>query len=59
MSEYSDGFNDALGMMNLEVDKILSRCYNDVRARDNLLDIKNCIKTLRLDDADSELASSL
>lgn len=47
MSEYWEGFEAALKMLNTDVDRILSVCYNDSRTRDPLLDVKGCIKALK------------
>lgn len=45
--EYWEGYNAALNLSNIEVDKLLAKCYNDRRIRDNLLDTKLSIKKLR------------
>lgn len=45
--EFWEGYNSALNLMNIEVDKILSACYNDRRIQNDLLDTKLSIKTLR------------
>lgn len=45
--DFWEGYDSALGLLNMEVDKILAACYNDVRTKDSLLDVKGAIKTLK------------
>jgi hypothetical protein len=45
--DFWEGYDAALGLLSIEVDKILSVCYNDVRTKDSLLDVKGAIKTLK------------
>lgn len=45
--DFWEGYETALNLMKIEVDKILSRCYNDRRTQNDLLDVKVCINDLR------------
>lgn len=45
--EYWKGFFEALELSTIEVDKILSKCYNDRRIHNDLLDTKLSIEKLR------------
>lgn len=50
MSESADfweGFEAALNLMGIELDKVLAACYNERRTQNDLLDVKVSIKTLR------------
>lgn len=46
-SDFWDGFEAFANLMNIEVDKILAKCYNDRRTQNDLLDVKSAIKELR------------
>ena len=45
--EYWEGFDEAIQLALIEVDKILAKAYTDGRLRDSLLDARNSIKTIR------------
>lgn len=45
--DFWEGYEAFANLVSIEVDKILSACYNDVRTRDSLLDVKGAIKTLK------------
>jgi hypothetical protein len=46
-SDYWQGFEEALNLVGLEVDKILAMRYNDSRCKDQLLDVKVQFKCIR------------
>lgn len=45
--EYWEGFDEALQLALIEVDKILAKAYNDSRLRDSLLDARNSINLIK------------
>lgn len=45
--DYWEGFDESLQLALIEVDKILAGCYNDSRIKDNLLDLRNNINTIK------------
>lgn len=45
--DFWEGYEAALNVVGIEVDKILSKCYNDRRTQNDLLDIKVSINELR------------
>jgi hypothetical protein len=45
--DFWEGYNLGLKLLGTELDKILSKCYNDRRTQNDLLDVKVYLNSLK------------